>query len=209
MRVPPAFRWVAAATGAAAWTIAARAQRHWGATHFERSAVFPGDDLVPNPRHRTTRAIGIDAPPERVWPWLVQVGMGRGGWYTYEGVSRHWSSVFTPNATEVLPQFQHMRVGDPIDVIDVIIFNVAEIDEGRYFVLYSDERNAPAQPWSKSWSFNLLPDGKGGSRLVIRENLTWTKPAVGITVRPVDWIMFGAVHKALRTLRDRVESQSA
>jgi hypothetical protein len=198
----------AAATGAAAWTAVARAQRGWGATAAEKAAVFPGDELVPNPRHRTTRAIAIDAPPERVWPWLVQVGMGRAGWYTYDAVSRLGSKVFTENATRVLPQFQHLKVGDPIDIIDVIILNVAEIEEGSHFVLYSDERNAPAQPWSKSWSFNLLPEGPSGTRLVVRENLTWTRPAVGSTVRPVDWIMFVATRKMLKGLRDRVESES-
>jgi hypothetical protein len=60
----------------------------WGATDVEAAEPLPGDDRTPNPRVQSTRAVTIDAPPERVWPWLMQMGIGRGGFYTHDWVER-------------------------------------------------------------------------------------------------------------------------
>jgi hypothetical protein len=69
-------------------TAGAPALRHWynrwGTQPDERTAVFPGDDLIPRPRLCSTRAVTIDAPVEEVWPWLAQIGQGRGGLYSYD-----------------------------------------------------------------------------------------------------------------------------
>ena len=76
-------------------------RRHltWGATPAEAAAAMPGDDLLPGAQYRTTRAITVDAPPDRVWPWLVQVGYRRAGWYAgdlLDNFARSWSWRLVP-----------------------------------------------------------------------------------------------------------------
>jgi hypothetical protein len=56
----------------------------WGATHDEVSGTYPGDELLPDPAHSSTMATTLPAPPERVWPWLVQMGYDRAGWYSWD-----------------------------------------------------------------------------------------------------------------------------
>jgi hypothetical protein len=155
--------------------------------------------------HRTTRAASIDAPPEAVWPWIVQMGMGRGAWYSYALLSKLGSSKFTANATEIMPEFQNLAVGEPIDLIDRIIFTVAEIIPDKALVLYADDRNQPSQPWTKSWSFNLVPEGPSGTRLVIRENFIWSSPIIGASIRIIDWLVVTSVIHTFKELRRLIE----
>jgi hypothetical protein len=84
-------------------------QHRWGATDEEVRRAMPGDDLMPHAAS-TTRAITIAAPAEQVWPWLVQLGYGRGGWYSYDWLDNGRQ----PSAMEILPAFQHMEVGDVV-----------------------------------------------------------------------------------------------
>jgi hypothetical protein len=79
----------------------------WGATKAEVAAAMPGDDLVPGCQYRTTRAVTIAAGPEDVWPWLVQVGYGRAGFYSLDLLD----NLGRPSAQQLLPQFQHLEVG--------------------------------------------------------------------------------------------------
>ena len=98
----------------------------WGATEAETMKSLPGDEQVPNPNMVNTRAITIEAPVATVWPWLVQMGQGRGGLYSYErlenlvGCEMH-------NADEILPEYQELMVGDMV--------RLSEGDEGPHFVV--------------------------------------------------------------------------
>jgi hypothetical protein len=76
----------------------------WGATPSEVADVLPGDDLFPNAQYRSTRAITIDAPPEAVWPWLVQVGSNRAGFYSDDLLD----NLGRPSADSLLPEHQHL-----------------------------------------------------------------------------------------------------
>ena len=88
-------------------------RRHlrWGATPGEMLSRMPGDDLVPHAQFQctraVTRAVTIDAPPVAVWPWLVQVGCGRAGWYSNDLLD----NLGCPSAREILPELQHLEVG--------------------------------------------------------------------------------------------------
>ena len=84
-------------------------QHRWGATDAEVRRAMPGDDLLPDAAS-TTRAIAIAAPPEQVWPWLVQLGYGRAGWYSYDWIDNDGR----PSADRILPELQQLRVGDRI-----------------------------------------------------------------------------------------------
>ena len=90
----------------------------WGATADEAAEPLPGDDRTPNPRMQSTRAITIDAPPEEVWPWIVQMGIGRAGFYTHDWVERlMFRARYVEgrrSATTIHPELQELSVGDSV-----------------------------------------------------------------------------------------------
>ena len=83
----------------------------WGATEAEAAMALPGDELLEDPDVVTTRAVGIDVPPSTIWPWIVQMGPGRAGAYTYDWIE-NLAGLDMHSADEILPQFQDVRVGD-------------------------------------------------------------------------------------------------
>jgi proline iminopeptidase len=83
---------------------------HWGASEEEVAGSYPGADLVPEGKRGATMAVTIDAPPDRVWPWLVQLGGDRGGWYSWD----HLDNDGRPSAREVHPEWQALAVGDSV-----------------------------------------------------------------------------------------------
>jgi hypothetical protein len=87
--------------------------RHWGATPAEVERPMPGDELISLPVMQGTRAITIDAAPEAIWPWLVQIGYGRAGFYSYEWIERLMGLPIV-NEDRVLPEFSGLKVGDMV-----------------------------------------------------------------------------------------------
>lgn len=102
---------VLATAGVALAPPARRRYLTWGATPQEVAGTLPGDDLLAEATLLSTRAITIDAEPSAVWPWLVQMGSGRGGAYTYDWIENLFG-LDMHSADEILPQFQHLAVGD-------------------------------------------------------------------------------------------------
>lgn len=86
--------------------------RNYGSTHADRAAALPGDDIVPRPKAITDHAITIGVPPALVWPWLVQMGWHRAGWYTARWVDRLLFPANWPSATQLLPELRDLQVGD-------------------------------------------------------------------------------------------------
>jgi hypothetical protein len=87
---------------------------HWGATLDEVTAPLPGDELMPEPDLQTTRAVTIHAPPAAIWPWLVQMGSGRGGVYSYDWIENLLGLDTTRSARSVRPELQQIAIGDLI-----------------------------------------------------------------------------------------------
>nr|WP_296076095.1 SRPBCC family protein [uncultured Actinoplanes sp.] len=154
---------VTASVAAALSPPARRWYLSYGATDAEVARALPGDELLPQADLTSTRAVSIDAPPSAVWPWLVQMGSGRGGAYTYDwlenllGLNMH-------SAREILPQFQHLAVGDVLPMgPDGPAMRVEICDPHRTLAFRSTDGN-----WV--WSFNLsaLPTG---TRLVSRNRI--------------------------------------
>jgi hypothetical protein len=85
----------------------------WGATAEEVSGKLPGDELLPDAGIVSTRAVTVDAPPAAVWPWLVQMGSGRGGAYTYDWIE-NLLGLHMHSARQILPQYQDLKVGDEL-----------------------------------------------------------------------------------------------
>lgn len=129
--------------------------RRWGATDAEAHGPLPGDDLVPD-GSATTRAVAIAAPPEDVWPWLVQLGWGRAGWYSYDWIDNDGR----PSADSIVPDWQDLGVGDRILMTPDVGFVVRRLDPPHTLVAVTDDG-------STSWCLRVAPDGDG-SRLVSR-----------------------------------------
>jgi uncharacterized protein YndB with AHSA1/START domain len=161
---------VAVVAGAAAWS--RRRWREWGSTPDEQARTWPGDDLVPPPTTTQTLAVSIAAPPAEVWRWLVQIGHGRGGMYSYERLENLFG-LDIHNAEGLCEEWQHLDPGDRVVVVppgrlgmpDGYSFPVAEVDPPHHLVL----RQAPPEhPWNATWTFVVEDDGHGGSRLISR-----------------------------------------
>ena len=105
---------VAVIAGAVGYAGLQRLGRTFGATAEDQRRNLPGDELIASPMAVTTHATAIAAPPERIWPWLLQMGWHRGGWYTAEWVDRLLFPANWPSATTIVPALQHLKVGDGV-----------------------------------------------------------------------------------------------
>jgi hypothetical protein len=202
---------VAAAGGYAALY---RLGQTWGATDQERQQVLAGDELLPDARAWTTHAITIAAPAPEVWPWLVQMGWGRAGWYTYRWVDRLLFPANGPSADRILPEYQGLREGDRVPdgppAVDCW-FTVERLEPGRLLVLRST-RHLPAS-WRQRglamkwiWSWQLDESSPGRTRVLQRSRMRldpwWFERAFLAAIVPADLVM---ARSHLRGLRDRVE----
>ncbi|WLS44730.1 SRPBCC family protein [Micromonospora profundi] len=135
----------------------------WGATAVEVRATLPGDEFLADPDIVSTRAVTIDAPPEAVWPWLVQMGSGRGGAYTYDWIENLFG-LDMHSADEILPQFQHLAGGDELPLgKNGPAMRVEVLDPGRTLVFRSVDG-----AWV--WGFHLRPN-RAGTRLISRNRI--------------------------------------
>ena len=166
----------------------------WGTTHDEAVRPMPGDDLIPG-AGQATRAIAIQAAPEDLWPWLVQLGYGKAGWYSYDWIDND----FQPSADRILPEHQQLEPGDKILMMPGMGFVVNSIDPPRAIVSVLEDG-------STSWCLALYPDRDGSTRLVSRwrPKFELTPATFFLTMlsEPGTFIM---EQKMLRTIRDRVE----
>lgn len=195
----------------AAVGVAALYRRHvapwmhtWGARPDEVRATLPGDELVAPDACRTTRALTIDAPRRDVWAWLVQLGEGRGGFYSYSLLERAVGADIH-NADEIRPEWQRLDVGDTIWLArrygPGACQIVAAVEPGSHLVLVSPadyERLQHGQKASGCWSF------------VLRREQNWTRLLVRGSGRPVGHLWFDIPHfvmeqKMMRGIRDRAQ----
>jgi len=135
----------------------------WGTVEDESTRPLPGDELLAEPGVVTTRAIGVDAPPSAVWPWLVQMGPGRAGAYTYDWLE-NLAGLDMHSADEIVAEYQHLEVGDSWKLGQKgAVLRVARLDPDSSLVLRSDDGN-----WV--WAFVLVPAATG-TRLISRNRI--------------------------------------
>ena len=103
---------VTLALAAGYWFPVRRWFGRWGTTPEELTRVMPGDVLIPDATDMSMQALTVDAPPEDIWPWLVQIGYRRGGLYSYDWLDRLFGFLDRPSATRILPEFQRIAVGE-------------------------------------------------------------------------------------------------
>ena len=96
------------------WFPIRRWMSRWGTTPSDLARVMAGDGLLVDPTYSGTMAVIVNAPPEHIWPWLVQIGYQRGGLYSYDWLDQLFGFLDRPSATRILPEFQQLAVGDNI-----------------------------------------------------------------------------------------------
>jgi hypothetical protein len=145
------------------WFPVRRWFRRWGTTPEDLTRVMTGDRVIANPTHSATHALTVDAPPEDIWPWLVQMGYRRGGLYSYDWLDQLFGYLDRPSADRVLPECQQLSVGDLIPLGRGEGFPVTAIEPYRALVLSGTKDQVQ---WV--WQFGLYPLDEGRTRLVSR-----------------------------------------
>jgi hypothetical protein len=238
------LKWIVGLTAGVAVSAAAGYQlaykpwrQQWDAGPDESARTLPGDELVQNAEFTKTNAVTIEAPPSAVWPWLLQMGYGRGGWYSYDAIDMQGHS-----AREIRPDLQELQVGQLIPFAPKMGFRVDVLEPERSMVLYLDnelveaqeraakeavEEGEPADEQASglkvvggiaganmsefrvSWAFVLDPLEGGRTRLLERFR-TWTTPgpAAAITGPLIDHGHFLMTRKQLLGIKERAEMKA-
>lgn len=205
------------AAGVCALALARKPLQNLGATCAERRATMPGDELVPDAKSSSTMAITIDASPGAVWPWLVQMGCDRAGFYSWDRLDNGGR----PSATEIHPEWQHLEVGDRVLCTPKgsYWFLVERLEVERELVLRSSIDARTRRPFDPAgprppffvdggWAFVLreLPDGK--TRLVVRSfgaaRPRWLLGAAGLVFMDPAHVFMQV--RQLHNLKRRAES---
>ena len=135
----------------------------WGATGQESGGPLPGDDLIADPDLTATRAITVRAPASRVWPWIAQLGQGRGGFYSYDFLE-NLADCDVHSADRIVPEWQDVMAGDQVRLAPQANLAVAYLERGRSLVLRGGiPMGNTAPPYDFTWAF-VLEDGPAGQR---------------------------------------------
>jgi len=170
----------------------------WGATDAELARAMPGDDVIEQPSFNATRAVTVNASPEDIWPWIVQIGFGRAGWYSYDWLD----NLGRRSAERIIPELQHIGVGDFVPIGPgpgqgqwVMSF------EPNHWVLWSDRKGA-------TWVWDLFPTETGNTRLITRVRIRyrWTDPMVLFNLLLIEPWDFPMMRKCMLGIRRRAEA---
>ena len=172
-------------------------QLRWGATDEELKRPMPGDEIVTRPTFNATRAVTIWARPEEVWPWIVQMGVTRAGWYSYDLLD----NLGRPSARGIFPQLQNPMIGDviPMSPDGKQGMYVKDFEQDRWMLWWDGKGGM-------SWSWGLYPVDEGHTRLITRVRLRykWLSPSIlfDILVEFTDIIM---MRKSMLGIKERAE----
>lgn len=184
----------------------------WGATDDELALVLPGDELLLTPALTSTRAITIGAHRADVWPWIAQLGYGRGGFYTYDRLE-NLVGVDIHNADTIVPEWQDLGLGDDVLLAPTVPLQVARLDPQRAVVLRGAVPMGKIEaPYDFTWAFVLddVPRASagspnGGTRLIVRERYAYRRAWAPLLVEPIEVISFVMTQRMLRGVRNRAE----
>ena len=210
---------LAAAAAAACYVLAVRPRMlRWGASTQESAGPLPGDELVRTPRMQSTRAVTINAPAARVWPWLVQLGAGRGGMYSYD-LLENAAGLGMRSADRILPEYQQLDVGDVIPLGPDVGIPVRRLETGSVLGLggtmdpgtgkITASVVAPAGPRLElGWTFVLQPVDERTTRLLSRTRYDYSPLSVGLILRPVlEPLQFIMERRMLLGIKSRAEAR--
>ena len=175
-------------------------QLRWGATDDEINRSLPGDEIVPQPTFNATRAVTIHAPAENIYPWIVQMGVTRAGWYSYDLLD----NAARPSAESILPEHQNLQVGDVI----------AMSPDGKQGMRVKDFCENKWMLWwdnigDSSWVWDIYREGETHFRLVtrVRVKYRWFSPAIlfNLLIEFFDILM---MRKCMLGIKRRAEAMS-
>jgi len=177
-------------------------QLHWGATDAEIERSMAGDELNLDPSFLATRAITIEGSPEEIWPWLLQMGYGRAGYYGYDLLENAGSPEGLKSADEILPRFQAFVVGDEVPISAVVSMTFHEIEPNRHLTWLGGEVTNPG-----AFTWALYPLDEDRTRLVSRIRWSYHPTSVGIFALELftEFADHIAVRKILQGVKQRVE----
>jgi hypothetical protein len=165
----------------------------WGTTAQERTCILPGDELILNPTDSTTHAVTIAAPPRLVWPWLVQMGQDRAGFYTHNWVERLLRSGI-PDVNKIHPEWQHLAVDDLMRTNrerrpgEPIGWPVALVEPEHALVLRSNKLPVG------TYGYVILPIEEAKTRVLVRDRVIWSW-----WQRPFQYLIFEPLHAYMET----------
>lgn len=194
------------------WPLSRRWLENWGSRPKERRRVWPGDQFVGPDHDVYTRAIDITAATDLVWRWIVQFGLGRAGFYSYELLERLVGIPVT-NIESIEPTLQTLAVGDEIRLHPKTPrIPIAQLEAGKRICFGSrrepDSTAAKPDP-ARSWSLYIEPSTVDSCRLILRgcieplREATWGKRLAAGIEGPIDFVM---EQRMLRTVKRLAES---
>ena len=171
-------------------------QLTWGATPAEVTRPLPGDELVARPTLNATRAITIAAAPEEIWPWLVQVGVRRAGWYSYDFLD----NFMRPSADRIIPELQHLAPGDVMGMSPdgKQGIKVHALDPPHSMIWAT----LPDTTWV--WQLDARPDGSTRLLTRVRSRYRWLSPSIAFSML-LEFADVWMMRKMLLNLRERAE----
>jgi hypothetical protein len=195
------------AVAAAVLYAARRYFRNWGTTKEESRMPLVGDDLVARPMVQTTEAVWVDAHASAAWPWLVQIGQGRGGLYSYQTIENMVGLDYR-NADRIHPEWQDLAPGDTVRLVpkgwmglrDGLVLNVVEVADNESIVL----RTTNPDTWDGVWSFHVLPHGDDRCRILIRARTRLTHPGQIVLTELAAPVVAFVTRGVLRGLKRRI-----
>lgn len=209
-----ALAWIAGGVALYA-AVGRRRQLTWGATPAEVDAMLPGDERLASADLVATRSIAVRATAAEVWPWLVQMGQGRGGLYSYDRLENIVGCEIH-SADRIVPEWQSLVAGDPFRIHPQVALRVCRVDPGEALVVEgavspSGEATTGSTeaPYDFTWAFVLVPAEDDTTRLIIRERYRYRAPWVWLMVEPVAAVSFVMTERMLRGIRDRAEHAAA
>ncbi|PNI07190.1 hypothetical protein CXX84_17680 [Arthrobacter sp. AFG7.2] len=177
----------------------------WGATDAEVDGGLPGDDFLGAADLQATRAVSIEAPAHAVWPWLAQMGQGRGGLYSYDFLE-NLMGLDIHSADRIHPEWQDIKAGDRFHLAPAASadLEVGLVDQGSALVLRVPP-GAPPGPFDFTWAYVLRPQPDGTTRLLVRERYAYRQWWPPCMVEAVEVVSFMMSRRMLRGIRSRAE----
>jgi len=175
----------------------------WGATSEDLARSMPGDGIVRRPSFNATRVVTVNARPEDIWPWIVQIGFSRAGWYSYDlfdNLGRHSSE-------RIVPELQHLEIGDlvPLGPGEGSGMFVKEFVLNRWMLWWTGKDG------QTTWAWGLYPTSSGATRLVtrVRAPFSWRQPVSAVWILLDEVADFPMMRKCLLGIKRRAEAQAA
>lgn len=177
----------------------------WGATDEELGATLPGDELLPHPGLTTTRAVTVNARAAQVWPWIAQLGQGRGGFYSYDALE-NLVGCDIHSANRIVPMWQGVALGAQVRLAPEVAMTVAVAEPGHALVLRGGiPIGSVAAPFDSTWAFVLREEPDATTRLISRERYGYLRWWAGFIVVPTSVISFVMSRKMLRGIAERAQ----